>query len=150
MGKRRIVLFRIIVLCGTIAVFILINLLIVGKRNASYGEFYSENEFVKTIDCAPYFDENPTAVYNLYFEARGEKAGEVRVYLQNGDGAKYYFSEYIVVEDSYKEYSIEIKPELIDESIQEAYLAFYGGYGSGIVPRVRNIEIKKVKEESYE
>ena len=108
--------------------------------------YTSSNEFLQTIDCAAIFDANPDAVYVIEFDIRAEKSGKVRVYQQNGSTARYSFQEYVDVTEEYQTMRIVVQPVLLDEAVENSMLAFYGEYGTGIIPEVKNISIREKEE----
>jgi len=133
--------YKIIAILIIISVFIVVNLMINYKRNQFYGDYGSKNEFVKTIDCSDIFDKNQGSGFLLRFDAKSERPGVVKVYLQNGDSTRYYFEEKIDLKDTYQTYELEVHPELVDASVKESYLSFFGGYGSGVITNVKNLEV---------
>lgn len=104
--------------------------------------YSTTDEFLKTIDCAEIFDANPGKDILISFEIKAKKEGEVLVYQQNGGTARYSFYEYVNVTKEYQTYDIIINPILVNEEVPEAFLTFYGEYGSGVIPTVRNISIQ--------
>lgn len=103
--------------------------------------FRTKNEFLRTIDCAELFDAYPGHAFEVKFEICAEKSGEILVYQQNGSDYRYTFAQRIDVTEEYKEFSLIVEPVLVDETIESSYLAFYGQYGSGVIPTVRDISI---------
>lgn len=110
-------------------------------------------EFVRTEhDLAPIFETygygegEDKPWYTLSFDLMTPLAGFVMVYGQNGSGAKYLFSKYIEVLENninkYNRYKVTFKPTEGDILEQYAYLAFYGEYGTGRIPHVKNIKLE--------
>ena len=129
----------------------LLSLLFVGyyfavKAMVLYKTYSSSNEFVQTIDCAEIFDKNPNGSFWITFEIRASKEGTVQVYQQNGNGARYEFYEVVNVTQEYQEFRIKVSPVLVDPDRKSSYLAFYGEYGTGVIPKVRNISITACDE----
>lgn len=109
--------------------------------------YTSSNEFVRTIDCSPIFDENPEGTaYKIKFELMSQKDGDILVYQQNGSNYRYTFSEVVRSTNKWTQYEIEVIPDLIDENVKASFLSFYGEYGTGVIPSVRYIEIQKIDE----
>jgi len=104
--------------------------------------FVSTNEFLQTVDCAEIFDANLGKTFVITFEIRAKKEGKVLVYQQNGNTSKYTFREYVDVSEEYQTCSIIVTPVLANEKEDKSMLAFYGEYGSGVIPEVRNITIE--------
>lgn len=113
----------------------------------SENEYNTQNEFLKTVDLAKVFDENPNARYQISFSIRTEKPGKIYVYSQNGSGSRYEFSSYIDTTETFSRHSITVIPNLVQPELMESYLAFYGEYGSGIIPSVREIEVQRIIKE---
>lgn len=107
--------------------------------------FKADREFLRTIDCANLFDAYPGYSFELKFEICAEKAGKIVVYQQNGADRRYAFGEVIDVTNEYKEFCLVVEPELVDETVKSSYLAFYGEYGSGVIPTVRDISITPIE-----
>ena len=104
--------------------------------------YISENEFLKTINCAEIFDDNPNATFEITFDIRAKQEGKVLVYQQNGSGSRYSFHEYIDVTEEYETMQVVVRPVLINTDEVNAFLAFFGEYGTGVIPEVRRIKIK--------
>ena len=68
------------------------------------------------------------------------------LHLQNGEDCRYAFSQVIDVTEEYKEFCLVVDPVLVDETVDNSYLAFYGEYGSGIIPTVRDISIVPIEK----
>lgn len=108
--------------------------------------YRTQNEFLKTVDCAPIFDIYPEQSFKVTFEICSTKVGEVQMYQQNGTKARYYFEPIVIsVTEDFTEVCLTVNPELKDENEKESFLAFYGEYGSGIIPTVRDIDIEVVE-----
>lgn len=142
--KKRGIIYIVLVLI--IIFFIVINLIIDARNERLKGLFTTDNEFLKTNNYAELFSKYQDNTLLLSFDACAEKEGDIVVYMQNGETSRYTFKEqYIHVGTEWNHYEIEIIPHLTDEYTEEAYLAFYGGYGTGIKPMVRNINIEPVR-----
>ncbi len=137
--KKRI-LYSILIIF-TIAFFVIIN------KNIK-GVYIGDNEFLRTVDYAPMFDANPTGTrYKVSFDIRTEVPGKVIIYSQNGTTSRYKWEPVPEIETTtdFVHHEIVIEPILINEDVKEAYLAFYGTYGSGAIPIVKNLEIVCIK-----
>ena len=111
-------------------------------------EYYSTNEYVRTIDCAPIIDQyGVEQKYRIEFELKTEISGDVIVYFQNGSTSKYRISEVVNATAEFQKYILEVEPELYDVNEIEAYLSFYGEYGSGVIPTVRCIRFEVIEQE---
>lgn len=124
----------------------------VGGRNYllnSEGEQHNSGtlnaEFLKTtFDLAPFFDEYGLIEVTLSFDIYTETAGKVGVYSQNGTDLKYDFRKEVDATTDWTRHHVTFTPTLVNESVAESYLAFYGvdGYGSGVVPHVRKVKLE--------
>lgn len=131
-NRRKVFIFCFLMLVIFLMYFVLQTNII---KNKIYS---SENEFLKTIDCAKIIDEHGVDnTYRLSFELRTEIPGEILVYFQNGTTSKYYFEEYISTTTEFQKYTIDLMPVIRNVDVEESYLAFYGGYGSGVIPYVK-------------
>lgn len=109
-------------------------------------------EYIRTVDLAPYIDEHGLdRPYALSFDAKADKDGLVNVYMQNGSGTRYslerYSSDYpsttsVPFTTDWKRYKFVVKFTKSDENETGACLAFYGIYGTGVFPHVRNIKLE--------
>lgn len=139
---KRTRIIQIIVIIGIVVIFVVLNMLINMKRLKRPIEYCSGNEFVRTIDLATIIDSNYGKKLLISFDAKAEKPGTIKVYQQNGVSSKYYFSEDIDVGVEYSHYEMIVSPILSNESDYESYLAFYGVYGTGVVPTVSSIDVQ--------
>lgn len=132
------------ILLGLIIFLIVINIWIDKRNIEKYGDFFSENEFLRTIDCAPIFDSNPSGTrYKISFDLRTKTPGEMIIYQQNGNDHRYWWKPCsIKTTTDFVHYEIIIDPVLTNDEVKEAYLSFYGEYGSGVIPVVMNIVIE--------
>jgi len=125
-----------------------------------------QHEFMQYTDIAPIINKYGLGTYTLSFDLKSKNISshnQMRVYCQNGINAKYQFNpinqdfndngilfncseaweRYSFVISIYKPY-YEITPEL-------SYLAFYGNYGTGNIPVVKNVQLEYGnKIHSYE
>lgn len=144
--KNRLQLIKGIIGISLIVIELVLYLVIsknIAEDKARY--FRAENEFLRTIDCATLFDNYPGSSFEVKFEICAEKPGEILVYQQNASTHRYSFSERISVTEEFKEFCLVVNPVLTDEKEKMSYLAFYGEYGSGVVPTVRDISILPIQ-----
>lgn len=102
-------------------------------------------EFLQTEDLAVVFDKYPiTQKYSLSFDMKVTKQGNVNVYMQNGSGTKYNFvSATVRATTEYQRFKFEgLSPSLSNTNETKAILAFFGTYGSGVFPIVKNIKLE--------
>lgn len=109
----------------------------------------STNEFVNDSrwDMAPIFDSlGSDKEYTISFDLKSAISGPIQVYSQNGSGTKYHIGTTIVqATTEYKRYSVTVIPRLQTGNTNveiRALLAFFGVYGSGRIPHVKNIKIE--------
>lgn len=111
----------------------------------STGEITSTDEFVQYTDMAPIIDKYGLQRYQISFDIKSAStasASTVMVYLQNGTGSKYSFSTDVPVTTSYQRQTITVTPVLADNTLTQAILAFYGTYGTGNTPTIRNVQMQ--------
>lgn len=94
-------------------------------------------------DLAPLIDEyGLDRDYSVSFDLKSAIAGEIRVYCQNGSGARYDMGQHFLhVTTEYQRFSITFKPKKSGsfETETRSLLAFFGVYDSGRIPTVRNV-----------
>lgn len=108
-------------------------------------EMSHTNEFLQYMDLAPIFDTYGRRPYTISFDIKSASTAtnsNVNVYVQNGSTARYTFSASVPVTTSYQRRSITVTPNGPNTSVTQALLAFYGTYGTGNMPTVKNVEIK--------
>lgn len=121
------------------------NNLVIGGVNLmkdSSFEAFANSEFCQHGDLAPIFDKYGLVEYTISFDIKAQVAGLVNVYSQNGAGARYGFSSNLNLTTSYVRRSITVTPALINSSIVESMLAFYGTYGTGVKPSIKNVKVE--------
>lgn len=93
--------------------------------------------------------------YTIEFELKSKdisKNNQIKIYLQNGNGSAHYFTErYLTVTTEFKKFKIDVTPGLLS-SDKVSYLSFFGSYGTGNSPVVKNLKISLAsnKETGYE
>jgi hypothetical protein len=105
----------------------------------------SSSEFVQYRDIASIFNTyGINRVYSLSLDLRAAVAGNVYVYMQNGSTTKYSFvAETVNATTTYQRfYFPNLTPAISNPSDVMAILAFYGGYGSGVIPSIKNVQIE--------
>jgi len=102
-------------------------------------------EFLRTpYDLAKVFDRYGLVTYTLSFDLKATKDGAVHVYMQNGSGARYRgIHADIGVSTEWKRYHVTFTPIEWIMELSESFLAFYGIYGTGIVPYARKFKLEK-------
>jgi len=120
-----------------------------GGRNLLIGntalEKTSANEFLQYADLAPIFDVCGTIQYTISFDIKSANIANqstMRVYMQNGSAYRYYFEASIPVSTTYTRRSVTVKPVLSNTSEVNSILAFYGTYGTGNKPSVKNVKVE--------
>ena len=107
------------------------------------------NEFLRYLDTAPIFDEFGVGIYTISFDLQVTTPGSIQVYMQNGSHAKYTFYKVVQGTTEWKRHSIIVDIFAVDPTNSfydptYSYLAFYGTYGTGVSPSVRNVKIEKL------
>ena len=103
------------------------------------------SEFVQYADLAPIFDRYGTNVtYSLSLDLKASKAGGVYVYMQNGSSTKYSFvGQSVSVTTTYQRFTFNgLTAAISNPSDTLAILAFYAGYGSGVIPSIKNVQVE--------
>lgn len=94
-------------------------------------------------DLAPLIDEyGLDREYTISFDLKSAVAGQIRVYSQNGSTFRYNIGTHIFnATTEYQRYSLTFKPEksAAFETETRSLLAFFGTYGTGRIPTVRNV-----------
>lgn len=94
-------------------------------------------------DLAPLIDEyGLNREYTISFDLKSAVAGQIRVYSQNGSTFRYNIGTHIFnATTEYQRYSLTFKPEksAAFETETRSLLAFFGTYGTGRIPTVRNV-----------
>ncbi|MGE8053209.1 phage tail spike protein [Bacillus mycoides] len=118
----------------------------VGGRNLLVkGDLEKTNsrEFVKYTDLAPIIDLHGLIEYTISFDIKVAVPGDVQVYMQNGSGAKYKFSENVNATTQYERRYITVTPTLDNKTLTESWLSFFGTYDTGRLITVKNVKVEK-------
>lgn len=108
-------------------------------------ERISGNEFVQYYDLAPIFDGYGIRQYTISFDIKSADVSvqnTMNVYMQNGSDQRYSFSVGVPVTTLYARQSVTVVPSLTSPGITQSILAFYGTYGTGNKPRVKNVKVE--------
>lgn len=123
-----------------------------GTYIESDGDRYSNgdqsDEFIRHVNLSPIFDEQgPGHTYTLKFDIKSLDTSvydQVRIYMQNGSDQRYAFRPppNVTVTEDYQTITLTgLEPQLSDSSVDASHLAFYGTYGTGNVPIVKNVKL---------
>lgn len=116
---------------------------------SSNAEITRPNEFVQYMNLAPIIDKYGSVGYKLSFDIKSNNVNtqnRVSVYSQNGSATRYYFTPISVsVSLDYKHHELVFKAPSPNSSQSEAWLAFYGIYGSGNIPTIKNVRLELAK-----
>jgi hypothetical protein len=119
-----------------------------GKPTTNYifnpTEEMARGEFGQYRDLAPAFNTYGLVPYSLSMDIKANKPGSILVYMQNGSSTKYGFvsNNVNVTTDYQRFYFNNITPSISNAGDTAATLATYTGYGSGINPTVKNIQLE--------
>ena len=107
-------------------------------------EEMARGEFGQYRDLAPVFNTNGLVPYSLSMDIKVNKPGSVTVYMQNGSTTKYSFvNQSVNATTEYQRfYFNNITPTISNAADTAATLATYTGYGSGVTPTVKNIQLE--------
>ncbi|MDY7596244.1 phage tail spike protein [Streptococcus suis] len=102
-------------------------------------------EFLRTpYDLAKVFDKHGLVTYTLSFDLKVDKDGAVHVYMQNGSGSKYSgLWKSLTVTTEWQRFHVTFTPTEGNMELSESFLAFYGVYGTGVVPHARKFKLEK-------
>jgi hypothetical protein len=103
------------------------------------------SEFVQYADLAPIFDRYGTnRTYSLSLDLKATIPGSVTAYMQNGSYTKYSFVYNAVnVTTVYQRFTFNgLTAAISTPSETAAILAFYAGYGSGVIPSIKNVQVE--------
>lgn len=102
-------------------------------------------EFLAYADLAPIFNNYGLIQYTISFDIKSANIAvqnNMSVYQQNGNGFRYAFFASVPVTTSYAKQSITVTPTLLNPDIEQSMLAFYGTYGTGNNPTVKNVKVE--------
>ncbi|MGI6612080.1 MAG: fibronectin type III domain-containing protein [Candidatus Nanosyncoccaceae bacterium] len=113
------------------------------------------NEFLQYADIAPIIDlYGVDNQYTISFDIRSADTttqNTINIYNQNGTDSKYSIGVTpIPVTTTYTRHSVVVKPTVQNGSLSQAMLAFYGGYGTGNIPSVKNVSITLTNDKTYQ
>ncbi|MCQ2211406.1 MAG: hypothetical protein MJZ34_14065 [Paludibacteraceae bacterium] len=138
-------LIKIAILLLIVAIFAVTNVLISSRNKTIEGEYNGTSELLSTIDCVDIFNNNPTSIYRISFDMRTDIDGDVRIMLYDKEGGRYWFSaKWVNSTSEFNHYTIETKVAMVDEEGMVSHLFFDGGYGSGVIPHVKNIFVEEI------
>ncbi|HFI0427205.1 TPA: hypothetical protein ACGOW3_001519 [Streptococcus suis] len=105
----------------------------------------SAMEFLRTpYDLAKVFDKHGLVTYTLSFDLKADKDGAIHVYMQNGSGSRYGgLHADIGVTTEWQRFHVTFTPTEGNMELSESFLAFYGVYGTGVVPHARKFKLEK-------
>ncbi len=144
-GNKRELLVFLVSMILVLAMYFLARYAVIeykDYKNHQVG-FTSDNEFVNTINCAPEIDKyGVDRTYVIEFELKTAIPGQIYVHFQNGSDTRYGILQTIDSTTEYQKFSLEVIPEIVDLDVADAYLAFYGEYGTGVIPTVRRVSFR--------
>jgi hypothetical protein len=119
-----------------------------GKPTVNYitspTEEMARGEFGQYRDLAPTFNTYGLVPYSLSMDMKVNTPGNVFVYMQNGSSTKYAFvgANVSATTEYQRFYFNNITPSISTSSDTAATLATFTGYGSGVNPTVKNIQLE--------
>ena len=111
----------------------------------------TKSEFGQYYNLVDIFETNGLVPYSLSFDMKATKSGNVTWYMQNSSYTKYYFvSHDLAATTEWQRFKIEnITPSgptaawlANTPTDNRAMLATYTGYGSGVFPNVKNMQLE--------
>lgn len=110
------------------------------------GEKTGGNEFMQYADLAPFIDRYGLKKYQLSFDIKSVNTSarsSVQVYFQNGSNTRYGITaQNVPVTTEYTRHTLTFTPANSNSSVSQAMLAFFGSYGTGNRPIVKNVELQ--------
>lgn len=109
---------------------------------------YSGYEFMQYTDLAPIFNTyGSSSLYSLSLDLKSANTAnqnQILVYMQNGSTTKYQFVyQSVTATTEYQRFKIEgLSPTISNPADTVAMLAFYGIYGTGNYPYVKNVQVE--------
>jgi hypothetical protein len=102
------------------------------------------NEFTVFQDISPIFDTYGEGVYSISADIKSEVAGPILLYTASG-AVEYNIGYYNAdCETYYKRFYFNgINVTRTDPGVNYSNLSFYGGYGTGRKPSVKNVQVEK-------
>lgn len=133
----------ILIIC--VMLFLVLNIVIDKVNENKYGDYSGNSEYLETIDLCDFFDQNGEGEYLLSFDLRTDVCGDVLVELYSSLGSKYWMNDcHITSTEKMVHYEIPINVYVVFNDANVAPLIFHGGYGTGAIPHVKNIEIEPI------
>ena len=109
-------------------------------------EKISGNEYMAYENMVSIFDTNGIGTYTFSFDLKTEISGDINVYcVDRGlSDVKYYFSsKNFTATTDYQRFEMTVDVTLNSAAATVTNLAFYGTYGTGVKPSVKNVQIEK-------
>ena len=102
------------------------------------------NEFNVFADITPIFDTYGTGIYSISADIKSEVPGDITVYTASG-AVEYNIGYYTAACESYYKrfYFNNINVTHTDPAATYSNLSFYGTYGTGKRPSIKNVQIEK-------
>jgi len=104
------------------------------------------SEFMQYVDLAPVIDTYGLVKYQLSFDIKSANTtsnASINVYFQNGSTARYAgLSTNVGVTTGYVRHVLNFTPTLSNGTVAQSMLAFYGTYGTGNIPSIKNLRVQ--------
>lgn len=102
------------------------------------------SEFAIFQDLSPIFDTYGEGSYSITADIKTPKPGGITVYTASG-GVEYNIGYFSASCDTYYKtfYFNNISVTRTDAAQTVSNLSFYGGYGSGLFPSIKNVQVEK-------
>ena len=122
-----------------------------GSAGVGYATPFTLGEFGQLRNLAPIFEAYGLVPYTLSMDVKTNIPGVVYVYMQNGSYTKYSFiAENITCTTEYQRFTFSNRTPAGPTSAwlantptdDRAMLAMYTGYGTGINPTIKNIQLE--------
>lgn len=103
----------------------------------------ADKEYCYVGNVVGIIDKYGLQKYVIEFDARTDVEGRVSVYDTSGNKYKYTFiHETFTCKKEWQHYKFTGKAKLGVDGGHECYISFYGVYGTGVIPHIKNFKIR--------
>lgn len=107
------------------------------------GAHMEQKEYCYVGNVVGIIDKYGLQKYVIEFDARTDVEGRVNVYDTSGNKYKYTFiNETFTCKKEWQHYKFTGKAKLGADGGYECYVSFYGNYGMGRIPHIKNFKIR--------
>lgn len=132
------------ILLAIVLLFVIANFVISNNRILHS----TDSEMIRVMDCEPVINLEKTTTYLISCDIKAEKSGKVEVLMKSNDHSipHYTIPELIYIDatEEYQHFERQVQIEEINRDCCETYLSFFGTYGTGVFPYVKNVSFTPV------